>query len=239
MLPVSALVSGRNSHTEDTADLPGARLAVCSEVGENTRWDEEKIKTLTGGDNLTARANYGHKVEFKPTHTIMIAANDRPTVESGGKSFFRRLKLIPFEHSVPDNEVNEHLAVELIEREGPAILAWMVAGAVRVNASGLQPPARVTEATDDYAAEEDEVGQWIGECCLRVSPDFPTPGSALYASYQKWCSDNGTKARTATAFGRSLGKHGFPLKRTSHARQRMGIKLIDDPASTQTTFRED
>jgi P4 family phage/plasmid primase-like protien len=241
VLPVSALVTGRNSHTEDTADLPGARLAVCSEIGANTRWDEEKIKLHTGGDMLTARANYGHKFKYKPSHLIMIAANDRPRLDTGGKSFFRRFKLIPFTHSIPDGDprINEHLAQELIEQEGPAILAWMVAGAVDVITNGLKPPPEVTEATDEYAESEDDVGQWIKECCNKVTETWGEPGSKLYRSYQSWCADNGIEPKTGTAFGAALGKNGFPLHRTKSLRKRMGIKLINDPDSTSNRRWED
>lgn len=237
-LPVSALVTGRNSHTEDTADLPGARLAVCSEIGQDTRWDEEKLKMMTGGDKLTARANYGHKFEFVPSHTIMIAANNRPAVDVGGKSFFRRITLIPFEHSVPDDEVNVRLAHELIDDEGSAILAWMVRGAVDVIDSGLRPPSSVEVATAAYEQSEDEVGQWIEECCRKVSQEFGQPGAKLYASYKSWCKDNGNdKPKNGTAFGLALGKHGHPMRRTSDARVRLGLMLLtDSDADEQTRF---
>lgn len=234
VLPISALVVGRNGHTEDTADLPGARLAVCVEVGHSTKWDEEKIKGHTGGDRLYARANYGHKYPYKPSHTIMIAANDKPHVETGGKSFFRRFKVIPFNHSIPEDEINENLTTELIEREGPAILAWMVRGAIDVLANGLQPPAEVTDATTEYAESEDDVGQWISDCCIEVDKEmFGTPGSDLYRSYQSWCERSGIEPKSLTGFGIALGKHGFPLKRSKSTRQRMGIKLIDDPKANR------
>jgi putative DNA primase/helicase len=230
-LPVAALVTGRNSHTEDTADLPGARLAVCSEIGQNTKWDEEKIKSMTGGDTLTARANYGHKFQYVPTHTIMIAANDRPRVEAGGKSFFRRVKLIPFLHSVSDENVNERLTQELIEQEGAAILAWMVRGAVDVVANGLRPPGSVDAATGEYAEAEDEVGQWIADCCQKVDGgESGEPGAKLYHSYQTWCRANGADARSNTAFGIALNKHGHPSKRTSSARVRLGLMLLKPDA---------
>ena len=236
ILPVSALVVGRNAHTEDTANLPGARLAVCIEVGRDTRWDEEKIKALTGGDRYTVRANYGHKVTIDhPTHLIMIAANDQPRVKTGGKSFFRRFKTIPFTHSIRDEDINVHLAKELFEQEGPGILAWMVAGAVNVIRDGLHPPDEVIEATEEYAESEDEIAQWITECCVDCVETFGTPGSDLYRSYRDWCESNGLEPENITVFGRALGKKGYPMKRDNKARKRMGIKLINDPKSSQNT----
>jgi len=231
VLPVSALVVGRNSHTEDTADLPGARLAVCIEVGQDTRWDEEKIKRLTGGDHYSVRANYGHKITIDhPTHLIMIAANDQPRVETGGKSFFRRFHTIPFNHSIPDADINVHLARDMFEQEGPGILAWMVAGAVNVIRDGLHPPKEVIEATTEYAESEDEIAQWIDECCTAPA-GFVQPVSKLYASYRQWCGNNSIEPRTPQGFGVALTRHEIPKGDREHGgvRTRVGLKLIDDP----------
>lgn len=232
-LPVAVLVAGRSGHTEDIAGLAGTRLAICSEVGHDTRWDEEKIKYLTGGDAISARHLYGKNFTFTPSHTIMIAANDRPRVDAGGKSFFRRLKLIPFDNSIPDDEIDERLPVRLLEQEGAAILAWMVRGAVEAYASGMPPPQMVIDATDEYAETEDELGQWITECCYKATMDNGTRAGNLYNSYKDWCSVNGIKARSNTAFGIALGKHGFPKRRTEMGNLRLGIYLLDDRESAQ------
>jgi putative DNA primase/helicase len=231
VLPIAALVSGRRSHTEDMADLPGARLAVAVEVGQDTRWDEEKIKTLTGGDRYTVRAIYGRKRTIDhPTHLIMIAANDKPRVASGGKSFYRRFKIIPFNHTMPDDQINVHLAREMFDREGPGILAWMVAGAVNVIRDGLHQPPEVTDATAEYAESEDEVSQWIDECTL-PAPGFPQPQSKLYTSYRSLCASNGIEPRTSQGFGVALTRHGIAKGDRQHGgvRTRVGLKLIRDP----------
>jgi P4 family phage/plasmid primase-like protien len=229
-LPVAVLVSGRNEHTEHIASLHGVRLAVCSEVGVDTKWDEEKIKNLTGGDNISARHLFGKMFSFRPSHTIWVAANDAPRVESGGKSFFRRFKVIPFLHSIPDDQVDERLPFKLLESEGPAILAWMIRGSVDLCTNGMPEPRLVSEATSEYQESEDRVLQWLSACCHRGGDDSEGEmGDRLYQSFRQWSQANRLyPVMNSTAFGRALTKHGVGVKRTNAGRIRTGIKLLHE-----------
>ena len=122
--------------------------------------------------------------DFVPSHTLLLAGNHQPEVSAGGKSFWRRLRLIPFQHEVPKELRNENLARELIEEEGPAILAWIVTGAQAFITKGLDDPALVMAATKDYADSEDHVQLFIDECCTRVNPEqVKLEFGKVYAQY--------------------------------------------------------
>src|SRR5204863_3631560 len=47
--------NGGDKHPCDVAKLAGARLVVCNEIDEGQRWDEARVKNLTGRDMMTAR----------------------------------------------------------------------------------------------------------------------------------------------------------------------------------------
>ena len=49
------MASRMERHPTELAGLQGARLVVGSEVEENSRWNESRIKSLTGGDPISAR----------------------------------------------------------------------------------------------------------------------------------------------------------------------------------------
>jgi hypothetical protein len=51
--PANFLLAGRDKHETEIARLAGARFVVCSEINQGTRFDEAKVKLLTGGDTLT------------------------------------------------------------------------------------------------------------------------------------------------------------------------------------------
>jgi putative DNA primase/helicase len=45
----------RDRHPTDLAGLRGARFVSATETEQGRRWNESKIKAITGGDDITAR----------------------------------------------------------------------------------------------------------------------------------------------------------------------------------------
>ena len=77
--PDGFLMTGRESgHPTDIARLRGARLLVASEQTGGRRFDEAKVKRLTGGDMLTGRFMRGDFFDFRPSHLIVVATNHLP-----------------------------------------------------------------------------------------------------------------------------------------------------------------
>lgn len=218
--PAGFLVASRDQHPTELADLQGRRLVVTSEVNENTRFDEQKVKSLTGGDKIKARFMRQDFFEFAPSHTLWLAGNNQPKVETGGHSFWRRLRLIPFTHTVPDAEKIEGLAERLVAEEGPGILHWIIEGAVDYAAGGLPTPDEVLAATETYQAEEDHLGRFVEECCRVGGGDVArVEMGELRRAYDAWCREQHEDALTTTAFGRQL-KQKFDIGTAkSHGRR--------------------
>ena len=228
-LPTKVLVGG-HQHDTDLAPLAGARIAIASEVKSEGSWDEERVKALTGGDRLTARWLYANPFTFTPSHTLIMHGNHKPAVESGGKSFWRRLRLIPFDNTVPEERKIEGLADRLVTEEGPGVLAWLITGAAAQYADGLQEPEQVLAATREYAEEEDHFGQFIDEC-LHLAPNSPQIKAAtdrVRSEYSAWCRTNGVHEMSAQAFGRELRRRTRTTITKSNGRKfYTGIGLID------------
>ncbi|MGH3956457.1 MAG: DNA primase family protein [Mycobacterium sp.] len=203
--PANFLLLGRERHETEIARLHGARLVVCSEVNQDSKFDESKVKLLTGGDVLSGRYMRQDFFDFKPTHTLFLMGNHKPQVTAGGTSFWRRLRLIPFTHTVPPNEANPRLAVELVAEEGPAILAWIAQGAVQAIAGGLDEPASVVDATADYAEQEDALGRFVKECCtLGGGMTVRIKNTVLLAAYQRWAAVNSEPEMSVVKLAREL-----------------------------------
>lgn len=234
------LVSGGREHEAEIVKLVGARMVVCSEVNEDSKFDEEKVKRLTGGDALDGRYLYGQSFDFTPSHTLFLAANHQPAVRSGGMSMWRRLRLIPFDHVVPEDKRNEHLAEELVNAEGPAILAWIVQGAKRIAEHGLREPNSVKAATDEYAATEDVLGQFLDECVVDVSKGQGGKelSGAVYQRYARWCLANGIDPKSGGVFGRELSARlGRKPVQANGKRYVTGIMLVEEPLDTDAWKR--
>jgi P4 family phage/plasmid primase-like protien len=218
------------SHETEIARLAGARLVVCSEVGERDKFDEVRVKQLTGGDALTARFMRTDHFTFTPTHTLWLLGNHQPAVHSGGHSLWRRLRLIPFTNTVPEERRVKDLQGILATDHGPAVLAWIVAGAVAYFADGLRQPESVSAATADYEHEQDTIYQFVSECChIGGAPHVQTLVSTVREAYEDWCRTQGLPAATAIGLGKKLrsryGVTSTPGGR--RGRHYVGLSLVD------------
>ncbi|MEU2282511.1 phage/plasmid primase, P4 family [Streptomyces sp. NPDC013178] len=188
-------------HPTDLAELHGRRVIVCSEVKPGDKFDEARVKLLTGGDRIKARRMRQDFFSFEPTHKLWLLGNHRPEVGTGGFAFWRRMRLIPFERVVPDHRKIDNLADILVTEEGPEILGWLIDGARRYLAGDrdLTGPERVRIATNVYAETEDHTGRFYEECCC-LGRELRAEQTALYAAYKTWCQNEGAPAMTSRAF---------------------------------------
>ncbi|MFC9537068.1 phage/plasmid primase, P4 family [Streptomyces sp. NPDC056975] len=188
-------------HPTDLAELHGRRIIVCSELKPGDRFDEARVKLLTGGDRIKARRMRQDFFSFTPTHKLWLLGNHRPEVNTGGYAFWRRMKLIPFERVVDDHRKVDNLADVLVTEEGPGILHWLITGARRYlnGEKDLTGPQQVRTATTAYAETEDHTGRFLKECCTLV-PTMRAEQAQLYASYKHWCSLEGANPVSSRAF---------------------------------------
>jgi putative DNA primase/helicase len=228
--PVGFLMTQAHAgHETEIARLAGARMVVCSEVNEGDRFDEAKVKQLTGGDTITARFMRQDHFTFTPTHQLWLMGNTRPEVRTGGRSFWRRLRLLPFEHEVPDEKIVDDLQGTLVRDHGPALLAWIVAGAVAFAAGGLREPAKVKAATAEYEADQDSVAKFVAEqCVISGNQQVQIKASVVRDQYERWCHTTGEAAVSAKAFGLAM-KNRFRVdlaKGNRGVRMYVGIALL-------------
>ncbi|MFI6485725.1 phage/plasmid primase, P4 family [Nonomuraea sp. NPDC050663] len=190
-----------DSHPTDLAELHGRRIIVCSELKPGDRFDEARVKLLTGGDKIKARRMRQDFFSFTPTHHLWLLGNHRPEVSAGGFAFWRRIRLIPFERVVPEERKIDNLAKVLVREEGPGILSWLVDGARRYlsGEKDLSGPQRVRVATNAYAETEDHIGRWLSDAC-KIEAGLRAEQAHLYGAYVRWCADEGANPVSARAF---------------------------------------
>jgi putative DNA primase/helicase len=140
------MLSHHDQHTTDIAGLAGARAVSAIETGKGRTWDEAKIMLLTGGDMLTARFMRQDNFDFVPQFKLTVAGNHKPGLRSVNEAARRRLHLVPFTVTIPSERRDPQFSDKLKD-EWPGVLAWMIAGCLEWQRSGLAPPAAVTAAT--------------------------------------------------------------------------------------------
>jgi putative DNA primase/helicase len=216
MQAVSELLLAKRSesHPTERADLFGRRLVATIEVDEGKGWAEALMKQLTGGDKVRARWCFKDFFEFPPTWKIFLAANHKPAVRGTDHGNWRRIKLIPFTVTIPEEEQDKTLG-EKLRAELPGILAWAVRGCLEWQREGLGEPEEVRRATDAYRAEQDTLGAFLEEACF-VHPEAKVQASKLLEVYQEWSGD---KLMTQKTFAARLEERGY-VSRPGHANRK-------------------
>ncbi len=192
-------------HPAELAMLHGARLVTASETEEGRRWDEAKLKAITGGDPITGRFMRGNFFTFKPTFKLLMAGNHRPRMRSADDAMRRRFHVIPYRHkpASPDKTLFERLKAEF-----GGILAWAVAGELERRKIGLAPPRVVAAATDEYFEAEDSLARWVAERCT-VEPTATALSRDLFRDFRSWAALVGEFIGSERQFVQRLEQHGF------------------------------
>lgn len=209
----------------DVAALAGARLVCSSEVEEGVRLDVQLVKSMTGGDRMQARFLHAEYFTFKPFFKIWFAVNHRPVIRDTTVSIWERVKVIPFNVFIPEEERDKSLETKLAA-EVDGILHWLIEGCLEWRRTGLREPDAVRLAVSDYREEMDVLASFFAERCV-LGADRRSEISAVYAAYLKWCQNNGETALKETPFGKKVAERGIGKARTKSKRFYTGIGLLD------------
>ena len=221
--------------SNDIARLKGARFVVASEVEEGKRMAESLVKQMTGGEKMTARFMRAEYFEFMPHFKLWVGTNHKPVIRGTDQAIWRRIKLIPFNVTIPPEERDKNLLNKL-RREMPGILNWAVMGCMDWQKNGLGEPEEVIKATNDYRSEMDVLTRFVSDCCTTAT-QRGTKSSELYKKYAEWSKDNGEFALSQTKFSTRMQEKGFNKTRTNRGMVWEGIAIVDDDADDDIPFK--
>ncbi len=210
--------------SNDVAALRGARFVSAVETDDGQRLAEGTVKALTGGDAVRARFLFQESFEFQPQFKIWLAANHKPEIRGTDHAIWRRIRLVPFNVTIPERERNPHLDAEL-RAELPGVLTWAVEGCLAWQREGLGEPLAVKEATADYKDEMDMLGEFFADRC-EVGDHYQATAGELFAAYESWCQSNGESKQSQKWLGLQLKERGFEQSKSKHSRFWKGIGLI-------------
>jgi putative DNA primase/helicase len=207
--------------------ISGKRFITAIETEEGRRMSGAMLKKLASTDPITGRDLYQKDRTFLPSHTLIMATNFLPKVSSTDVGTWRRILVVPFKANIQsDMQIKDYASV-LAERDGDAILSWIVYGAVNYvsNKYQIKVPNSVSNATKLYRDSEDWIGNFIYECC--EIGGYEEQGGRLYDSYVEWCEKNNEYKRRPRDFAAALEMAGYEKRRTMHGSAWSGLKLIN------------
>jgi putative DNA primase/helicase len=208
----------------DIARLRGARFVWAAENDRDVRLAESVIKEMTGGDRMVARFMRGEFFEFVPAFKPWLATNHKPAVR-GDATLWRRLKLVPFDYTIPkEHQKRRHEVMAMFQAELPGILNWAIEGCLEWQRNGLGEPEEVISATKEYQAEQDTFAMFLDEKCIRT-PKAEVLSLPMYREYKIWAEEHGETAPSHKIFAALMSERGFKKKKTEKGVLYSGIGL--------------
>ena len=207
--PFSTFLSkGRGDNIpNDLARLRGARFVSAIESPGERSFNEVLLKTIVGGDLITARFLRQEFFDFYPECKIWLATNHKPIVREFSLGFWRKIRLIPFKVTIPEEERILHFDNILLE-EKEGIFNWILEGYMKWKEENLRTPKEIEEATAEYKSSMDVMAEFIEQCCIE-SHRAQITTKELYKVYKNWCEENDEKPVVKRSFGRQLSERGY------------------------------
>jgi putative DNA primase/helicase len=235
-LPRDVLLSRRQQQDAARVALAaceGLRLGLLEELADGAVLSAVALKDLVSNNRIQVRGLYEGYRSAVIGLTLVVATNRKPAIPENTEGVWRRLALVPFTVTIPEERRDPEKAEKLL-REAAGILRWMVEGAKLALQSGeLETPEAVRSATEEYRTEEDVLAAFLDDCCV-LGPRCQVPCGELYAAYQAWCNENtGGRLLSQKAFGQALRDRGIAVElRRVQGRPRriyIGVGLLPDP----------
>ena len=192
------------------ASLKGRRFVTMAESNQYGKLDEETIKQLTGGEEISTRNLYEQQTTWLPQFTLWLSCNDLPSVSD--KSLFAsdRLRVIEFNRHFSPEEQDKSLKTKFQEKESmQGIFTWLVSGYFQYKRFGLEMPEHMAKVVSAYKRDNDLVLQFLEDRCVSCKPSEKkaTKAKRLYDAYKIWSKSNGLYPYSAKRFNADMETH--------------------------------
>jgi P4 family phage/plasmid primase-like protien len=217
------LASRMERHPTELAELRGARLVIASELDQGQRWNEARIKSLTGDTHLKGRRMREDFFEYRRSFKPFVVGNYRPNLRNVDEAMRRRMHLVPFTVTIA-REQREAGLTRALEQEWPAILRWAIEGCLEWQRIGLAPPKCITAASEEYMSEQDLIGQWLVDDC-QIDRSAETSSTELFMAWRDWANRREEYVGTHKYFVGKLQDRGFDLHHGRAGNVFRGLKI--------------
>jgi putative DNA primase/helicase len=222
-----------NSIPSDIAALANKRFVMMSEFPEHAPLNTATVKSITGGDEITARHLYREWFEFKPQFQVVCALNDLPKLTWVDEAYFRRVRIVPFNRIFEPHERDKSLHTAL-KAEADGIMRWIVEGYQLYLEKGLEPTPTMEAYLDEYRTNSDPIYQFVDSYIEETDENGFVPVQTMLDAVKDYCYrqglDNPTEAFTRRRLRELLGataqkRVGQPKRPT---RGYIGYNLVAD-----------
>ncbi len=213
-----------------TVQLFGKLANIFADLPTSDIRDTGTFKAITGEDYISAQHKFKEYFSFKPFARLLFSCNNIPKNYSDrSDGFYRRLILIRFDHTIPEDKKDGNLKEKLLlEKDG--IIAWAMVGLKRLIECKWKftETERTRAELASYKADNSSTLAFVEECCT-LDPGSEVLREELYNAYHEYCSTVGSKPVSQKRFNNELeGVSGVSRGSEAVTRRRIwrGIRLL-------------
>lgn len=178
-----------------------------SEINATRTRDE--FKNLVSTEPIQARLKYGNSFTMEHYAKLAFNCNELPKDFDHSNAYFRRLLIIPFRVTIPENKQDKTLANKIIAQELAGVFNWIIDGLKRLLKTEKFTESDILKQTlESYKRESDSVVCFVEEQPEIVGLSLKT----AYADYRAFSIDCGFKPLGRNNFAKRLQTHGYLLE---------------------------
>lgn len=146
-------------------ELVGKMANLSDELSGANAIRSDKLKAVITGDTVSGKKVYKPVCSFKPNAIHIFATNVLPNFKGGvDEGINRRVKVIPFDRSIPVNERVPRIAEKILFNEKDQLFKFAIEGAMDVIANeGFIIPDTVEQSTVQWFEDSDSILFWFNE----------------------------------------------------------------------------
>lgn len=232
-------------------NLMGKMANITPDIDSMPMQGTGKFKSISGGDTMDIERKGLPDIEgaFLPVK-MAVGCNQVPYTPDKTIAFYDRPMIIELPYQFFDNPEEAEdpaRAKKRVARKVDELVSHQAAGMLNLAIEGLgrlldrgnfdypYTDAANRERYERLAAPEDEVEEFVNECCIREPERSPmalwTGKKEVFASYKAWCStrkdskEKELKPMSLTALTRGLRVLGFPDGKGQRAYRGIALKL--------------
>lgn len=187
------------------AELFGKLANIFADLPTKNIDDNGIFKALVGEDTMTVEKKNKDPFSFKSTARLLFSCNSIPrNYGDRSEGFYRRLIIIRFNHSVPQ-EKRDPFLLDKFRGEADGIFQFALDGLRTLikNDFKFDVTDKNQKEVEQYKEDSDSVLAFAAECC-EVEEGASVGSTELFNHYKNYCEENGMKPYAMRNFIRAI-----------------------------------
>lgn len=237
LLALETLLDKENTSSLDIEQLSDkymvgelyGKLANLSLDMNEAEGQEGVLKKIVSGEPISADRKYKSALRFRPKCKLFFATNKLPRFNDPTIGIWRRMIVIPFDYTIPDDKKDTMFFDNKLAPELPAIFVWALQGMIRLHERGgrFTQSDRCTIAARTHRLNCLPVMTFVEECA-DVRPGLTVQADELYRSYTRWCKWSGlSKPKPLHVFTREIVNFYDGVKMANSRSEYIGRRIIE------------